>query len=248
MNQKNTNKKNTVKWSADDLQLYRLFCILGAAVLGFAAFHFISYATFFKVLEYGQWVTLALSVLAIGALCYIRLVKKPDESEKLITSTGVAYFVIPVLLLLTCFRQLEDPIFKCQVVFGFLSVFAVICNIFKNEIKVISAVTFLSLASLYYASHPLYTWLEIALNGISKVMIFLIPAILLAVALFSKLSKKMKDSIKDRFGAVLCVIMGAVLLASALVLLIVPAIFLYVMISVLVVYVVIGIVCTIRLI
>ncbi len=249
MNEKNiTNKKKDVKVASEDLQLYRLFCIFGAAILGFAAFRMIPYATFSRVLLYGQWVALGLLVLVIGAYIYIRFVKKPDEYGKVITSTGIAYFLIPVLLLLATFRLMEQPIFKCQVAFGFVALFAAIYNIFKKEFRVISALTFISIVSLYYASTPLYSWFEMTLNVISKGLIFLLPIALIAVILFAKKSKKFSEFIEDRFGALITVIMCVILLVCAVVVLLVPSAFLYVMLAIFAVYIVLGIVCTIRLI
>lgn len=249
MNEKNiNNKKNNVKVSSDDLQLYRLFCIFGAAILGFAVFRMIPYATFSRILVYGQWVALVLLVLAVGAFAYVRLVKKPDESGNVITSTGIAYFLIPVLLLLVMFRSMEQPVFKCQVAFGFIALFAAIYNIFKNEFRAISAVTFLSIVALYYASTPLYSWFEIALNVISKGLVFLLPAALIVTAVFAKRFKKENKLIVDKFGAILTIIMCAVLLVCAIVTLIVPSAFLYIMFAIFAVYIVLGIVCTIRLI
>ncbi len=250
MNQKNINNQNTEKLSADDIQLYRLFCILGAAILGFAGFHYISPATFSKVLRYGQWVTLVLLIATVGVYCYIHFVKKPDESKRIVTTTGVAYFLIPVLLLLTCFRSLEQPVFKCMVAFGFVSLFAAIYNIFvvKKEFRVITGVTLLSVVALYYASHTLYSTLEISISVACKALVFLIPAALLAAALFPNRSKKLKESISDRFASVLCIIMSVVLLICAFLALIVPSAFLYIFITVLTTYVIVGVVCTIRLI
>ncbi len=247
MNEKNLKRQNNTI-PAEDIQLYRLFCIFGAAILGFAAFRLIPYATFSKMLNVGQWIALALLAAVIGGYVYIHYVKKLDESRNIVTSTGVAYFLIPVLVLLVFFRGLDDPKFKCQVVFGFVSLFAAIYNIFKKEFRVISAVTFLSLISLYYASHTFYKGIELVLSVASKGLIFLIPAALVAGVLFAGKCKKCEDLVSDQFGKILAFVMAGVLLLGAVLALLVPSIFLYIMITVLAVYVVIGIVCTIRLI
>ena len=176
------------------------------------------------------------------------MVKKPDESGRVITSTGVAYFILPVLLLLVMFRSMEQPAFKCQVAFGFIALFAAIYNIFKNEFRAISAVTFLSIMALYYASTPLYSWLEITFNVISKGLVFLLPVALIIMVVLAKCSKKENKLFADKFGAILTIIMCAVLLVCAIVTLIVPSAFLYIMFAIFAVYIVFGIVCTIRLI
>ncbi len=249
MNEKNTkNKKNDVRMTAEDIQLYRLFCIFGVAILGFAALRLISYGTFFNILGVGRWIALALLILTIGGYIYLRFVKKIDESEKVITSTGVAYFLIPIFFLLASFRAMEQPMFKCQVAFGFVALFATIYNIYKKEFRTISAVTFISLMALYYASTPLYSWLEKTLNVVSKGVIFLLPIAMILLALPTVRAKLGLSNMSDKFHMWLSIIMYAVILVCALVVMIVPALFLYMMIALLAVYVVVGIVCTIRLI
>ncbi len=248
MNEKNmTSKKNKAALPEEDIQLYRLFCIFGVAILGFAGFR-LPYATLFGFLRWGQWLTLGLLVLVIGAYVFIHFVKKVDESKNIVTSTGVAYFLIPVLYLLTTFRSMEDPMIKCQVAFGFVALFAAIYNIFKKEFRLISAVTFLSLVALYYASHTTYDTYENILAIASKGLIFLIPALVIAALVIPQNSKRAASLVKDKFGKILTIVMCAVLLVCALLVLIVPSVFLYVMIAILAVYVVVGIVCTIRLI
>ncbi len=250
MNQKKKVNQNNTNLSADDIQLYRLFCIFGAAILGFAAFRLITPATFNKLLyPVGQWVALALLVVAIGVFVYLRFVKKINELGHIVTVTGIAYFVIPVLFLLAVYLKLDYPEYKCQVLFGFISLFAAIYNIFKREFRVVSAVTFLSMAALYYASTSVYnSALEIVFHYISLGTMFLIPAAMLILLLLPKHPKKLLELVPDKAGTWITAAVCGALLVAALIVLLVPAIFLYVMISMLVIYVVIGIVCTIRLI
>ncbi len=245
MNEKNMkNNQNQAKHLAEDIQLYRLFCIFGAAILGFALFRMVPYNVFSRILGVGQWIALGLCVLAIGGYLYIRLVKKPDESNRIVTTTGLAYFLIPVLLMLACYRTISDPSFKCQVAFGFIALYAAIYNIFKKNFSDISAVAFLSIVSLYYASISTYNWIENTLSVVAKIAIFLIPVALIVKILLDRRNNKNAD----RFDMILALIMSILLIVCAVIVLIVPSVFLYMMISILVVYVVVGIVCTIRLI
>ncbi len=248
MNDKKNTKKTKTALPEEDLQLYRLFCIFGVAIIGFAAFRLIPYESFFGMLKYGRWVTLALLILTVGGLCYVSFFWKPDESKNLVTAKGAAYFLIPVLYLLTTYRMMDNPSFKCQVAFGFVALFAAIYNIYKREFRWISAVAFLSLIALYYASHRFYNTYETVIGGISKALIFLIPAVIIAAVLLRDRVKFPVTLAHDRVGAGLILTMCGVLLVLALVTLLVPSIFLYAMITILAVYVVIGIVCTIRLI
>ena len=208
--------------SAEDIQLYRLFCIFGVAILGFAALRMISYGTFFEILGVGRWIALALLILTIG---------------------GYMWMIVHLSIL-----KMEQPMFKCQVAFGFVALFATIYNIYKKEFRTISAVTFVSLMALYYASTPLYTWLEKTLNVVSKGIIFVLPIVMILLSLPAIRAKLGLQDVSDKFNTWISIIMYAVILVCALVVTLVPALFLYMMIALLAIYVVVGIVCTIRLI
>ena len=245
MNEKNKkNVTNEIKHTAEDIQLYRLFCIFGAAILGFALFRMVPYNVFSKILGVGQWIALGLFVLACAAFAVVKLVLKLDESGRIVTVSGIAYFVLPVLLMLACYRTMSNPDFKCQVAFGFLALFAAICNIFKKDFIRISAVTFLSIIAMYYASTETYNWIENVLAAVSMVMVFAIPVLFAVACLIG--NRKIKDS--SRFDTALMLGVCAFLLVCAAIVTFVPSVFIPVMIAVLIAYVLVGIVCTIRLI
>ena len=90
----------------------------------------------------------------------------------------------------------------------------------------------------------------------SKVLVFLVPVaviVLLVIAMRAKGGKvviggKNIYTLPERFSGVLALVMAAFLLIAGVILVIFPAAFMYVMITLLVLYVIIGIVCTIRLI
>ena len=255
------NKQNPEVMSAEDIQLYRLFMIFGAAILGFAGLRLVPERIFTRMLSgAGQWIAAAVFVLATAAYVYIRFVKKLDESGKLITSTGVAYFLLPVLFMLATYVSFDKANFKFQLFFALLSIFAVIYNIYKREFKNITAVTFICAIGLYYAANPVYSmaysWIEIAVAALSEALMIALPVFVIALLICALTHKngvlRFKGhkvyELPSRFGGVLALIMSILLLVAAVVLMIVPAVFTYVMLSVLVGYVIVGIVCTIRLI
>lgn len=257
MTDKKTKKnQNSAVMSREDIQLYRLFMIFGAAILGFAGLRLIPERTFSIVLKAGQWVALALLVVAIAGLVYIRLIKKADESRRLVTSVGVAYFLIPVLFMLASYRTLERANFKCQIFFAIISVFAVIYNVFKRDFKNISALMFVCAIGLYYATTNTYNWLENILAAVSKVLVFVFPLAVIVLLVCAFCSKNGTVTIGGRaiyvlpskFSGIMALIISALLLVAAALLIVVPAAFTYVMLSLLIVYVAVGVVCTIRLI
>ncbi|MBQ8495963.1 MAG: hypothetical protein IJ489_00710 [Clostridia bacterium] len=257
---KTKNKQNAEAMAQEDIQLYRLFMIFGAAILGFAGLRLIPDYVFSRVLGIGQWIALALLVIATAGYIYIRCIKKVDESGKLITSTGVAYFLLPVLFMLATYRSFDKANFKFQLFFALLSIFAVIYNIYKREFKNITALTFICAIGLYYAAHPVYSvaysWIEIAVAALSEALMIAFPIFAIVLLICAMMNKKGVVRFKghtvyalpSKFGGILAFVMSSVLLLAAAILMIVPAIFTYVMISVLVCYVIVGIVCTIRLI
>ncbi len=254
------NKQNAEAMSQEDIQLYRLFMIFGVAILGFAGLRLTPEKVFSRMLGIGQWIALALLVIAAAAYVYIRCIKKVDESGKLITSTGVAYFLLPILFMLATYRSFDNANFKFQLFFALLSIFAVIYNIYRREFKNITALTFICAIGLYYAAHPVYSiayrWIEIAVAAVSEALMIALPIFTVALLICAMMNKKGVVRFKghkiyelpSKFGGILGLVMSAVLLVCAAVLMIFPLAFTYVMIALLVCYVVIGIVCTIRLI
>lgn len=255
------NKQNPEAMSAEDIQLYRLFMIFGAAILGFAGLRLTPERVFSRMLSgVGQWIALALFIVATAAYIYIRCIKKVNESGKVITSTGVAYFLLPALFMLAAYSSFDKANFKFQLFFALLSIFAVIYNIYKREFKNITALTFICAIGLYYAANPVYSvaysWIEIAVAALSEALMIACPVFVIALLICALTHKNGVVSFKghkvytlpSKFGGIIGLVMSALLLLAAIVLMIVPVAFTYVMISVLVGYVVVGIVCTIRLI
>jgi len=257
MTDKNVKKsqKNSVL-PKEDIQLYRLFAIFGAAIVGFAGLRLINESKLLHFLTIGKWIALALLVLVIAWVVYIRCVRKIDESGKIFTSVGVSYFLIPILLMLVTYPTFNNANVKYQVAFAGISIFAVIYNIFKREFKNISALSFVCAALLYYVHATTYNWLENAIGVVSKVLVFLIPAAVMALLIcaFRSKSGSVKISgqeiykLPSKFAGILAIIMCLFFIAAGILLLLIPASYLYIMISLLAIYVIIGIVCTIRLI
>ncbi len=258
MTDKNIKKTQKAPIPKEDIQLYRLFAIFGAAILGFAGLRLIGNyeGRIFGFLAFGQWIAAALLVAVIAGLVYIRFVKKLDESTRVFTSVGIAYFLIPLLLMLVTYRHIHDANVKFQVAFALVSLFAIVFNVFKREFRNISALVFADALFLYYASAKTYNGFETALAYVSKVLVFLVPVaviVLLAIAMRAKGGKvvvggKNIYTLPERFSGVLALVMAAILLVAGALLVIFPAAFTYVMIALLVLYVIVGIVCTIRLI
>lgn len=244
--------------SQEDIQLYRLFLIFGAAILGFAGLRRLSdiEGAFLNFLSVGSWIALALLIVTTAVLIYVRCVKKVDESGRVVTSVGVAYFLIPTFFILFAYPYFDKANAKFQLLFALISVFAVIYNIFKREFKNITALTFVCAIGLYYTANATYDVLETIFAIAAKALMIAAPAIVIVLLICAFSNKKGIVSfgkhkiyeLPSKFGGIVALVVSAALLLAALLLLFVPTLFTYVMISILVLYVALGIVCTIRLI
>ena len=174
MTDKNMKKSQTNSaLPKEDLQLYRLFAIFGAAILGFAGLNLVNESKLLGfLLRGGIWGAVVLLVLSIVWPIYIRCIRKIDESGKVFTSVGVSYFLIPIFLMLVIYPTFNNANVKFQVAFAGISIFAVIYNVFKREFKNITALTFVCAALLYYVHATTYNWLENAISFAAKILIF----------------------------------------------------------------------------
>ena len=123
MTDKNIKKtQNNTALPREDVQLYRLFAIFGAAIIGFAGLRLLNESKLLSfLLQGGIWGALVLLILSIAWPIYIRCVRKIDESGKVFTSVGVAYFLIPVFLMLVTYPVFNNANVKYQVAFAGIS-------------------------------------------------------------------------------------------------------------------------------
>ena len=146
MKQNKTKKQNAAALAEQDLQLYRLYLLFAVALVGFSVFRFLPTNFFYIFHGVGTWIVTVLLLFALGAFIYIRRYLKPDESKKVITSSGIAYFLIPTLFMLAFYGYFSNAGVKFQIAFAMLSVYAIIYNIYKNNFRVLTAVVFIALS------------------------------------------------------------------------------------------------------
>ncbi len=256
MSDKNIKKTQKAPIPKEDIQFYRLLAIFGAAILGFAGLRLVNESKLRYVLGVGQWIAAVLLIAVVAGLIYLHRVKKVDESSRVFTSVGVAYFLIPVLLICMTYRHIHNANVKYQVAFAMVSLFAVIYNVFKREFKNISAFAIANAFFLYYASAKTYNAFETVIAYVSKVLVFVLPVLVIALLVLAMRAKngavvisgKEIYRLPSKIGGILALVMAAALLIAGVILVLLPVAFAYVMIALLVIYILIGIVCTIRLI
>lgn len=242
-----------------DIQLYRLYLLFAVALVGFSAFRFLPANFFYMFHGVGTWIVTVLLLFALGAFVYIRRYLKPDESKKIITSSGIAYFLIPTLFMLAFYGYFSNAGIKFQIAFAMLSVYAIIHNIYKNDFRILTAIVFVAFIGLYYIAHPVeflsYRWMEFVFAAVAQTValaLFTVYVILSAVALKHKkgivrVHNHVIFEIRDKCMGVASLVLGAVLLAASVLLFFAPSLFVYTIIAVAALYVGVGILCTVRM-
>ena len=259
MKQNKTKKQNAAALAEQDIRLYRLYLLFAVALVGFSAFRFLP-ANFFYIFHgIGTWIVTVLLLFALGAFIYIRRYLKPDESKRMITSSGVAYFLIPSLFMLAFYGYFSNAGVKFQIAFAMLSVYAIIHNIYKNNFRILTAVVFIALIGLYYIAHPVeflsYRWMEFVFAAVAQAFAIALSTayvVLSAAALKHKkgivrVHNHVIFEIRDKCMGTFSLILSAVLLAASVLLFFASSLFVYTVIAVAALYVGVGILCTVRM-
>ncbi|MBQ3490093.1 MAG: hypothetical protein IJA86_05860 [Clostridia bacterium] len=259
MKQKNKKQQNDVSVSAEDIQLYRLYLLFGISIVGFSAFHFLPKKFFYAFQGVGTWIMTVLLLFVLGAFIYIRLYIKPDESKKIVTSSGIAYFAIPVLYMLAFYGHFVNAGLKFQIAFAILSVYSIIYNIYKPNFRNLTAIVLVTLAGLYYIANPVeflsYRWMEFIFAAVIKVLAVALPSVslILSVAALThkdgiiRVRRHVLYEMRDKYVGIASLVLSVVLLAAVAVLFFAPSLFVYVIITVAALYVGTGILCTVRM-
>jgi len=242
-----------------DIQLYRLYLLFAVALIGFSAFRFLP-ANFFYIFHgVGTWIVSAFLLFVLGVFIYIRCHLKLNESKKVITSSGIAYFLIPTLFMLAFYGYFSNAGVKFQIAFAMLSVYSIIYNIYKNNFRILTAVVFIAFIGLYYIAHPVeflsYRWMEFVFAAVVQALsiaLSTVYVVLCAAALKHKkgivrIHNHVIFEIRDKCMGIVSLILGAVLVVAAVLLFFAPSLFVYTVIAVAALYVGVGILCTVRM-
>lgn len=242
-----------------DIQLYRLYLLFAVALVGFSAFRFLPANFFYAFHGVGTWIVTVLLLFVLGAFIYVRRYLKPDESKKVITTSGIAYFLIPTLFMFAFYGYFSNASLKFQIIFAMLSVYSIIYNIYRNQFRILTAVVFISFIGLYYIAHPVeflsYRWMEFVFATVLQVItvaLLTVYVVLCATSLKHKngtvrVHNRVIYKMHDKCIGVFSLILAAVLLASAVLLFFAPSTFVYTIIAVAALYVCVGILCTVRM-
>ena len=255
----NKNKQKNAAIAAEDIQLYRLYLLFAVALVGFSAFRFLPANFFYAFKGVGSWIMTVLLLFVLGAYIYIRRYIKPDESKKVITTAGIAYFVIPVLFMLAFYGYFSSANLKFQIAYALIAVYAIIYNIYRTNFRILTAVAFISVVGLYYIANPAefltYRWMEFVFSSVVITLAIALSSAFVILSAFALSHKKgmirvrqhVIFEIRDKCVDVASMLLCAFILAVAVLLFFAPSLFLYAIIAVLAFYVGVGILCTVRM-
>ena len=244
---------------AQDIQLYRLYLLFTVALIGFSVFRFLPANFFYAFKGVGTWIMTVLLLFVLGAYIYIRRYIKPDESKKVITTAGIAYFVIPVLFMFAFYGYFSGANLKFQIAFALIAVYSIIYNIYRTNFRILTAVVFISVVGLYYVANPAefltYRWMEFVFSAVAVTLAIALSSAFVLFSAFALAHKKgtlrvrqhVIFEIRDKCVGIASLILCALILAVAVLLFFAPSLFLYAIIAVLAFYVGVGILCTVRM-
>lgn len=258
----NSNKKvKKTEISREDAALYRLFAIIVFAIAGFAGLITLGEnegrswgvlsAVWFKV------IMLVLLAASVAAFTLEKLGKlKPDL--KIFNIGGLCEFFAPLFILFASYSEMTSANTKCKVALVAVIFIAFIANIYPKTYALFSTFVALSAAFMYYIGKDAGLFsgklFDMILKVISYPLAFLVPAAII-IALVTAKRNKGKFRIGKRtlfrisddtvFTSLLTVMCAAMILSA--VVLFVPSLLVMAEIALGTLFIVVGIICTIKI-
>lgn len=257
------NKKYNAK--AEETAIYRVIALIFVAMAGFGALTLLDKykAKLFSyiiindkpVVSAITLIIIALAVIAALSVVYYICTRKKgkDESGKVVTSFGIMSSAVFVLVSFVLIRFLSNAMIKVQVLFFAAVLLAFLYNICARSFFEFSLFSVVSGAALYYAGSSANYGLDKALEIISKIYVFAAPVAIIVLMLvsgkkgaklFGKATEKREDA---KFYNVFWVIMAVLLAVFAAICMAVNFVTVYLIVSFFVIYLALGIFCTIKM-
>lgn len=259
----NANKKK-YDAKADETAIFRVLALIFAAIVGFGALSLLDTykSKLFSYIMNGDKpvitvMTIVISVFAlIAALSVAYFVycrkKKTDESRRAVTSFGIMFSALFVLVSLLLVRFLTNAMIKVEVLFFATVILAFIYNICPKSFFGFSLFSAVSGAALYYIGSGNTNYgLDKAFQIISYVYAFAAPIVVVVLAILGSRKGKSALFAKDggdmKFYNIFRLIMAALLLVFAIVCMLANFMAVYLIAAYFVIYLVLGIFCTIKM-
>lgn len=253
-------KENKPAIPKEDAALYRLFALIAFAIAGFAGLVAIgkNEGKCWDLFANG-WFKAAMLLLFAASLFFVaRGFVKGRNENKIFSLSGICAFAAPLFLLFAAYTEMTNASVKFKVALVAVVFIAFIANIYPKNYMRFSIITLLCAVFMYYLNTP---WNIITgrlfdqiLKAASYPLAFLIPAALIIMLVGTEKSDgvfRIKDKkifvVSDRTVYYAMIAFLAAEIVFSAIILVTPAAFLPLMIAYGVIYLVIGIICTIKI-
>ena len=252
---KDTNNKTRPALPKEDAALYRLLAVIAYAIIGFTLIIVAgkNYAAFSPVFRNGFY----MAALVFGTV--YGLIK--NIKGRAFSLAGVCAAAAPLVLAFGLYNELTRADIKIKVAFAALIFVLFIANLCPKIYTYVAGCTVLCAISVYYNSVSMGTFtasavrvLDVILKVLAYPIGFLVPAAVIYAAVTAskhdgrfKLCKIRLHFSTDKTVFVGLIVLMAVLVVSAALVLIVPSLLLACEIAIGVVFAVLGIICTIKI-
>lgn len=258
----NANKKK-YNTKADETAIFRVLALIFAAIIGFGALSLLDTykSKLFSYIMNGDKPVMTVfaivlpvfAVVAALTVAYFVYCKKKhiDESRRAVTSFGIMFSALFVLISLVLIRFLTNAMIKVEVLFFAAVILAFIYNICPRSFFGFSLFSAVSGAALYYIGSGVNYGLDRAFQIIAYVYAVAAPVAVVILAVLGARGKKAgffaKDGDDMKFYNIFRVIMAVLLLAFAIVCIFADFMTVYLIAAYFVIYLALGIFCTIKM-
>lgn len=255
MRNKDRTKKVT-KMPQEDILMYRIVILLIVGIFGMAILRSFSSGIDQDISKVLFWLSIPLFAFAILLPWFFGAEKSKSSNESIISVGGISISIGLLAFMMFTYRLVQSAIIKFQVLFLVVIFLAFLYNIHSRGFFKISLVLFSEIVSMYYTagefSFPFEKILHIILPSISV----LLPIACITVEICGnlladdgkiKIGKITLSTLEKGFYSISMVAVSLIMLVCAALILILPYIMSLLVAAILVLYIIFGIVCTVRL-
>ena len=261
MTMKSSNIEKTPSVSKEDAALYRLFAVLGFAILCFAGLILIgnNEGRCWGVLA-SWWFKAIMYLLFAASIVFVVLDKigKLTIKNNVFSLSGVCAFLAPVFLMFAVYTHMTDSNIKFKIALIALVFITFIFNVAPKNYGIFTTICAVCAICLYYiATSKGYfnsKFIDLALKVISYPVGIILPVLSAVVLIIAKknhgvfkIGKRTLLKINDVSSVVPMVVMMGVAVICAAALIVFPTILLPAVIAYGVVFVAVGIICTTKI-
>lgn len=261
MTKTSTKPENRPSIPKEDAALYRLFAIIAFAVAGFAWLIAIGKheGKYFDLFA-SVWFKAGMLVLfaASAAVIVLSLLGRIKNNGSIFSLAGICAVAAPVFLIFASYTEMTNANIKSKILFIAVIFIAFIANVYPKNHARFSAAVMVCAASMYYLGHYWAKFSGRLFDQLAKAAsypaAFIIPAALLVILFIAKknggtfkVKGKKLFSINDKTVFWGMVTISAAAIVFSAIILILPISFLPLMIAFGAIYIVLGIICTIKI-